>query len=1353
MTRRRKPTDLHSEWLALLDIDGPFFTPPALSGAFGPQVPRTPPSVREQVLDRLGQADADDYDHRLDWLRWLLNDALGFDPDRDVITFEPDERHTHTFTAHTGPVTLSPWAVVHDPGKPDQPRLLVLAQPGGAISTDVDAYEPDRRHNEDGWPATPIQRATRLCRALGCRLALVTNGTKLTLVTVADGVVGHGTWHTRLFEAEPVHLDSLRALLNPNRFFGVADDQTPEALLDTSIVRQQELTGDLGDQVRRAAELLVRALSRADRRHDRRLLADVPSRQVYEAAVTVLMRIVFLLTAEERGLLPSSNAVYRDHYAIGTLRERLEETLRTGRASAQRRAYAWYRLLALSRAVHGGVAHDQLRLPGYGGRLFDPDRFAFLEGRLADGARIDADLVDDHTVYEILTAIQVVEGRPISFRALTVEQIGHVYESLLDHSAVTATTPVLGLVGTTRGMEPEVPLDELEAARLTGDGALLDLLEEKTGKKSAWLTDRLEADLDEQVARTLRAACGNDPELHDRVRPFGNLLRLDLRGLPLVFLPDDTYVTETSAKRDSGTAYTTRELAEEIAKHALDPLIRSPGPQDSPDPDDWKLRSSAEILDLKICDPAVGSGAIIVAAARYLADAVVRAWLTEGEITNEDLVAGEATGQLDVTVRALREVVGRCIYAVDRDPMAVDMAKMSLWLVTMAKDHPFTFLDHAIKCGDSLLGITDLDQLTWLHLDPAQGRKIHRQAIIPTDLATAAEQPSLYQTEPEQQSFDYGHFSSSLDRLLAKATSARERLREVPDTDLDAEAAKATLLIEADDAVDRLRVIGDAVVAAALSTATQKASAYDQKLTQIAPYVGQLADDDASVETRDSARQALATRAATWKEEGNPSPHLPRRLLHWPLEFPEALAAGRFSALVGNPPFLGGSRISGALGEDYRAYLPRHISARTGNADLVAHFFRRAATLADGWGFLATNTISQGAAQRVALVPLCQVGTIHRASSSEKWPGSAAVFVAKVWWMREPWEGSRRLDNVSVLGIGADLYPAQPGQLVAEPLRLPSHAGRASEGVKLYGEGFVLTPDQARELLALSDKYREVVFPYIGGRDINASPDHTSERWCINFHDRPLEQARQFPAALDIVEQLVRPYRQKVKRQRTREEWWLPEERRPRLRRWMEEVDRVIVMAQVSSRVVPVLMQAGPVFSQKVIVFPFDSVELLGLLTSTVHRVWVDRYSPTMKSDTSYAPSTSFDTFPLPPTSSQVEGIMQELHDWRAKLMVDRDEGITVLYGGYHDPDDDRDHIRELRRRHRELDEAVLDAYGWSDIDLEHGHHETRYGVFYTVSEPARYELLTRLLELNFRQYAEQSGKPYEQVVKEAAGD
>jgi hypothetical protein len=1191
---------------------------------------------------------------------------------------------------------------------------------------------------------------------LGCRFALITNGAKLTLVAVADGVVGHGTWHATLFQAEPVHLDSLRAVLNATRFYGVADDQTPEALLDTSIARQQELTGDLGDQVRRAAELLVGALSRADRRHGRVLLADVPGRQVYEAAVTVLMRIVFLLTAEERGLLPANNAVYRDDYAIGTLRDYLAETLRTGRASAQRRSHAWHRLLALSRAVHTGVEHDQLRLPGYGGRLFDPDRFPFLEGSLPDGGRLDADLVDDHTVHEILTAIQVVDGRPIAFRALEVEQIGHVYESLLDHSAVTAEVPVVGLIGATRGLEPEVALDELEAARLAGDEDVLDLLAERTGKKATWLAERLAAPLDERVERTLRAACGNDADLHDRVRPFGNLLRLDLRGLPLVFLPGDTYVTETSAKRDSGTAYTTRELAEEIAKHALDPLMYSPGPQDSGDPADWKLRSSKEILELKVCDPAVGSGAIIVAAVRYLADALVRAWLAEGEITDQDLVAGEATGQLDVTVRARREVVARCIYAVDRDPMAIDMAKMSLWLVTMAKDHPFTFLDHAIKCGDALLGITDLDQLTWLHLDPKQGRKVHRQAVIPTEFALAAEQPSLYAAEPQQQSLDYGHFSGTLDGLITKARDARESLRDVPDTDLDAEATKAALLAEADDAVDRLRVIADVVVAAALASASEGPKAYGDRLKRIAGYVGQLADITASREALVAARQALESRSATWKEEGNPLRDLPRRFLHWPLEFPEVALPG-FAAMVANPPFKGSQSLSGAFGDDYRAHLVGHVAAgRRGKADLVGYFALRMAALATHVGFLATNSISQGDTARVSLGPLTREGwTIHHAKRMAPWPGRAGVNISRIWMCRDTWSGPVWVDGQAGEGIITPTLE-RASESGAELRPLPENRDIAFQGYQIVCDKFIIDQAQEEALLATDPRSAEIIRPFVNGKLLNGPLPHQDHRRVIDFGVMSETEAKRYRACYEYVLRHVKPEVQKKAAPKPdgrassyaawASRWWQFWSPRPELREATSDLERVLALVRTSKVLYPTFVPADACLTDSLIVFARDDFASFAFLSSSFHWWWAVRPpgtgGSTLKTDPRYTPSVSFQTLPLPPVTTDLEAAGKQLHELRSHLMRIQAIGLVQVYRSMHDPDDQTAEAGALREAHRHVDHAVLEAYRgasgsgevWDGLELEHGFVDCEeLGLRWTIHRDVRARALEALSELNSR--------------------
>src|SRR5205807_1270981 len=129
------------------------------------------------------------------------------------------------------------------------------------------------------------------------------------------------------------------------------------------------------------------------------------------------------------------------------------------------------------------------------------------------------------------------------------------------------------------------------------------------------------------------------------------------------------------------------------------PLVYSPGPAEGAEPAAWLLRPAAEILGLRVCDLAMGSGAFLVAACRYLAERVVEAW------EREEAAFDPATGTLlpegaeDRLTLARRLVAERCLYGVDLNPMAVDMAKLSLWLVTLARNRPFTFVDHALRRG------------------------------------------------------------------------------------------------------------------------------------------------------------------------------------------------------------------------------------------------------------------------------------------------------------------------------------------------------------------------------------------------------------------------------------------------------------------------------------------------------------------------------------------------------------------------------------------------------------------------------------------------------------------------------
>ena len=331
--------------------------------------------------------------------------------------------------------------------------------------------------------------------------------------------------------------------------------------------------------------------------------------------------------------------------------------------------------------------------------------------------------------------------RKLSFRALQITQIGHVYEGLLDHTAVRATEPVLGLSGS-RDSEPEVELSRLEALTAKGEDDLLKFVKDETGRSSAATVKRLLASkLDDQTLSRFRTACQGDEKLWERVKPFAGLVRLDTFDYPVVIPTGGVYVTAGTDRRSSGTHYTPESLTEPIVRHTLEPLVYV-GPAEGIPREKWRLKSAAELLDLKICDMACGSGAFLVQVCMYLSLRLLEAWeeaerrvegtpriTPYGEVSKG--LPEEQLIPLDRQERVLyarRLVAERCLYGVDKNPLAVEMAKLSLWLLTLAKDKPFTFLDHAIRCGDSLVGLSDIDQLLRFSMtDDAKVRPMFEQ--------------------------------------------------------------------------------------------------------------------------------------------------------------------------------------------------------------------------------------------------------------------------------------------------------------------------------------------------------------------------------------------------------------------------------------------------------------------------------------------------------------------------------------------------------------------------------------------------------------------------------------------------
>src|SRR6266487_3519760 len=829
----------HAEWLSLIEISGPFLSMPVLLDIFpqgldahDPGLSRVLRMAYDEWADNQAGARPDPAIHT-QWLRFVLSSVLEIP--REVLAEGP--AIPAGLSAHIADEneTLRPDMAVVSPDE-RKPRLLIKLYPAGQ---DLEKPIAGQR-----WPASPATRMMELLRGTGVRLGLVTNGERWMLVDAPPNeTTGFASWYAALWLEEPITLRAFRSLLRVQRFFGVPDNETLEAMLAASANNQQEVTNQLGYQVRQAEEVL-------ERRHD-----------------------------------------------------------------------AWSRLLAVFRVVYGGVEHQDLRLPAYGGHLFDPDRYPFLEGRVADTSwrthAAEPLSINNRTVLHLLEALQFLqvkvqgggpaERRRLSFRALDVEQIGHVYEGLLDHTARRAPAPYLGLFGS-REHETEVELAELETLTARDEAVLLDYVVEKTGRSRNAIKNVLaNSPMSKRFSRdSLLAACDNNQALFERVLSFAGLLRTDTFGNPVVITAGSVYVTQGSDRRSTGTHYTPRSLTEPIVQHTLDPLVFI-GPAEGKPQEEWQLHTAAEILNLKVCDMAMGSGAFLVQVCRYLSTKLVEAWeLAEQHLTgkpkitpeglpstgapNEMLLPSDPNERLAI---AMRIVCERCIYGVDKNPVAVEMAKLSLWLITLSKNHPFTFLDHALRCGDSLLGV-NLRQLTSWSMDAGRKSASVRQMVWIEPLIKDA---------------------------LDTALNLRRQIATMPENDVRDIEAKARLLAESEEAMELVKLGADLLIATTLCDSKRQAmmqDTIDVEYTVLVSAYEEARKQKFSETGKDDGRAAFKNLREHVDELLNG-----RRPFHWPLEFPEVFVVGLeeergFAAIVSNPPFQGGQKIAGPLGRNYR---------------------------------------------------------------------------------------------------------------------------------------------------------------------------------------------------------------------------------------------------------------------------------------------------------------------------------------------------------------------------------------------------------------------------------------------------
>ena len=311
--------------------------------------------------------------------------------------------------------------------------------------------------------------------------------------------------------------------------------------------------------------------------------------------------------------------------------------------------------------------------------------------------------------------------------------------------------------------------------------------------------------------------------------------------------------------------------------------------------------------------------------------------------------------------------------------------------------------------------------------------------------------------------------------------------------------------------------------------------------------------------------------------------------------------------------------------------------------------------------------------------------------------------------------------------------------------RLATNADSAFNGSIVLGtDGFTMSPEEAQALIAKDRRNAEVLFPYLGGEDLNRSPTQEAPRWIINFFDWSEEKAREYPDCFMIVEQKVKPERQErkpngefKKRKPLPQRYWIYADKRPKLYRTIKPLKRALVIALTSKSVQPCFVRSDQVFAHSLGVFAYDDDFHFGVLTSGFHYRWVVRHASSLETRIRYTPSDVFETFPLPPCGTAVASAGRTLNEFRSSLMAERELGLTDVYNLVHDSDVRSDgDVRRLRDMHVELDLAVQDAYGWSEQDLEHGFHGVRgQGVRFTFSPRAADEVLDLLLGLNKERY------------------
>ncbi len=724
----------------------------------------------------------------------------------------------------------------------------------------------------------PMRQLGESIASVGLRYGILLTGSSARLIR-APGEGPRGAYLEADLEGlceddDPESFAAMLRLFGAQSFGPGPDGKAPiEEVERESRLHAEKVSDDLKQAVFSAAESLVEGLL-ADARTRGVIVADAaslsaPQLQLYrDAALIALYRLLFILYAEARDTRLGGHQLYREGYsAQGLLDEILADPLREWPSN---RRSLWQRIRALFRIYDKGLppVSEWEHIPPRGGDFFSAET---REGSLLDAARLP-----DSDVALLMAALATTAPRSgvgrerVSFRELDIENLGSVYEGILEFEPRVASRTILEVrtQGRTYALAPSelVRLCTLKNLTLKGElsivrGTEAESLHPQGLQASEEVRAEAEDDDGEEPEDGGEADEGGEPGI--RKGSAAVLVRRLEKG--------SFYFVPGPGRKGTGSFYTPRPLVRDIVRHALAPLVEG--------------RSSAEIERLRILDPACGSAHFLVEAMRFLGQALHRALAEEyrgktapgfrstmSQGWDENWRASDEEARLsnsETRAWCKRRIAERCLFGVDLNPTAVELARVALWIESVAGDRPLTFFEHHIRCGDSLQG-------TWMdHLESPP---------IPSRNATESlKHPGLFQTTVRE--------------CVSEAGAFRRAISETRASDLQREGIEPESLAELEFKAHLHKKAEETLRSARLLFDLRSASLFIPEIWSEWEVLCSLVGAHTRLE-------GYAKGRAWWDAFVNVRGR--GRFFHWELEFPEVFlgeGTSGFDAVLGNPPW------------------------------------------------------------------------------------------------------------------------------------------------------------------------------------------------------------------------------------------------------------------------------------------------------------------------------------------------------------------------------------------------------------------------------------------------------------------